>query len=779
MIAIPNEFFGRYKLQSAIGAGGMGEVFLAEDPELERLVALKILPAEFAENDDRVRRFVLEAKVVSALNHPNILTIYEIGTIGKSRYIASEYIKGETLRDKLKAESLSVSETLDIALQVALALEAAHEAGIIHRDIKPENIMLRADRLVKVLDFGLAKLAQDKPKDVDAEADTRVQTETRAGMILGTAAYMSPEQARGKDLDARTDIWSLGVVFYEMLAGRHPFASETVSDLIASILTKEPEKLREFNREISAELEKSILKTLKKNREERTQTVRNLLDDLTHLKKKLEFTAELNRKTSSGELARGDAEFTKTNTALSIAVLPFTNMSNDAENEFFCDGLAEELLNSLAKIEKLKVAARTSAFSFKGKNINVDEIGRALKVVNVLEGSVRKAGNRLRINVQLVNTVNGYHLWSERYDREMKDIFDVQDEIALAIVDSLKVKLLGEKKSAVLKRQTDNTEAYELFLKGRYYHNKYTEEGRLTAIDFFEKAIALDPDYASPYAGIALSLGISVYFGFRSPQETISPWRANANRALEIDPDLVEAHISHANSRFFIEWHWALAEAGFRRAIDLNSNSAEAHCWYGVFLITQNNYPQALLEGKRAVELDPLSLLANIFTGWIYLLSNHPNDAFTQVRKLIEIEPRYHATYWLKGSIYLAGGMLEEALEAYEKSLSLGGTQVTLSYLGCIYGLLGRTDEALRALDRLLEMRDRQYAAAIHVARIYSGLGDIDKAFEWLDKAVEERNGELVFIDAIIKIGTGNLLGRIQRDDSRFEDLLHRIGLPR
>jgi len=541
-------------------------------------------------------------------------------------------------------------------------------------------------------------------------------------------------------------------------------------------LVKEPENFDKFNPEIPGELEEIIFRTLKKDREERYRTAKDLLDDLTHLKKKLEFTVQLARNTSVDSIA--PTNIAKAKMSPSIVVLPFVNISNDAENEYFCDGLAEELLNSLAKIEKLKVAARTSAFSFKGKNIGVGEIGRALKVENVLEGSVRKSGNRLRINAQLVNAANGYHLWSERYDREIKDIFDVQDEITLAIVNALKVKLLGEKKTAVLKRQTENTEAYELFLKGRYYHNKYTEEARKTAIEFFEQAITLEPEYAAPYAGIALSLGISVYFGFRSPQETISRWRANANRALEIDPDSVDAHISHANSRFFIERHWAQAEAGFRRAIELNPNSAEAHCWYGVFLITQNNYPQALLEGKRAIELDPLSLLAIVFTGWIYLLSNHPNNAFAQVQKLIEIEPRYHATYWLKGSIYLAGGMLEEAVEAYEKAWSLGGTQVTLSYLGCTYALLGRTDEALRSLNQLLEMRERQYAAAIHIARIYSGLGDIDEAFKWLDKAVDERNGELVFLDAIIKVGTGNLIGKILRDDPRYQDLLHRIGLP-
>jgi len=755
---------GHYKILSLLGKGGMGAVYLAEDLKLDRKIAIKLLNEEFGQDTDKLDRFIREAKAASALNHPNILTVYEIGEAAGTNYIAAEFIDGKVLKRHISKGKISLEAILDVSIQIVSALQTAHDAGIIHRDIKPDNVMIRKDGIVKVLDFGLAKLMEKRSDDnSDLESAAMAKVNTIPGLIMGTPNYMSPEQARGKDVDHQTDIFSFGVILYEMLSGKLPFEGETVGDIIAFVLTKEPKRLREMNREVPPELEEIVHKSLQKDKQKRYRTARDLLRDLKDVKQDLEHRSRLERISSpNGE--EQQTQFPKANQIAgeapaqgetqnrnSIAVLPFTNMSNDVENEYFCDGLAEELLNALAKIEQLKVAARTSAFSFKGKQTNVGEIGKALGVGNVLEGSVRKSGNKVRISVHLINAADGYQIWSEHYDREMQDIFDVQDEITIAIVDVLKVKLFGVEKSAVLKRHTANTEAYELFLKGRYYQNKYTEEGRKTAIEFFEKAIALEPDYAPPYAGISMSLGTSVYFGFRSPQETISRWRANANRALELDADSVEAHISYANSHFFYEWNWAEAEAGYERAIELNPNSANAHCWHGVFLVTRTNPRQAHAEGRRATDLDPLSLIANIFLGWIYLFTNHLNYASVQVRKMIEIEPRYYAAYWLQGSICLADGMFEEAVEAYEKAWALGGTNLTLSYLGCAYALAGRTDEAMRSLNQLLEKREHQYAAAMHVARIYSGLGEIDKAFEWLDKAVDERNGELVFLDALTK----------------------------
>ena len=536
----------------------MGEVYLAEDTRLDRRVALKILPPEFAEDKERMSRFVREAKSVSALNHPNIITIYEIGESDGTHFIATEFIDGKTLNDYANANPFDYKSLLEIATQIVSALDEAHTAGIVHRDIKPDNVMIRANGLVKVLDFGLAKLSA--PTSTDSEAATAIQSNTLAGMIIGTPRFMSPEQARGKSVDHQTDIFSFGVVLYQMLSGASPFAGETVSDVIAAVLTKEPPALTD----VPKELAEIIGKTLQKEKRNRYRTAKDLLRDLREVKQELEFqdklerTAAPNREEIKTQIlqsvaATGNQEAKRqtdlrsaTPNLKSIAVLPFANMSADADNEYFCDGLAEELLNALAKIEDLRVAARTSAFSFKDKNVEVSEIGKKLKVDTVLEGSVRKSGNRIRISVQLVNATNGYHLWSERYDREMRDIFDVQDEITLAVVAALKVKLLGEKKADILKRGTKDTEAFELYLRGLFFYNKRTADDIRKAIGLFEQAIEKDPDYALAYASVAESYNTMTAYPYLSPKLASPQAKASAIKALEIDPKLAEAHTTLA-----------------------------------------------------------------------------------------------------------------------------------------------------------------------------------------------------------------------------------------
>jgi len=775
--------FGHYQIINQIGVGGMGEVYLAKDNKLDRNVAIKILNEEFSQDESNLQRFVAEAKAASALNHPNILTIYEFGEAEDARFIVSEYIEGKTLREMISESTLRLPEILDISIQITGALSAAHKAHLVHRDVKPENIMIRPDGYVKVLDFGLAKLIEQKNQSMLGLEDPTVRNLTGQGVILGTVNYMSPEQAKGDRVDARTDIFSFGVLLYEMLTGEQPFRGETINHTIVAILEKEPRPVSQFISNYPPPIERIIKECLAKKPDERYGTAKSLLDDLKELKDDLAFQSKLERNSvpkkrteaerhiESATIAEGEAQN-------SIAVLPFVNISNDEENEYFCDGLAEELLNALAKIDALKVAARTSAFSFKNKNVEISRIANALNVKTVLEGSVRRSGNRLRISVQLVNAADGYHLWSERYDRQMRDIFDVQDEIALAIVDALKVKLLGREKAAILKRYTDNTEAYELYLKGLYHCNKWTDEGVRKSLEYFEKALEKDPEFAPAYAKIADYYHFSSHIGLFSPQQIFPKWRAAAERALEIDEGLADAHLALAHIYFYYDRDWAASQREYERALELNPNSTDAHKYYGLFLASRERFDQAIAEAKKALELDPLSIAVNIVAGFICLFVDRMDDALGLVQQMIELDPNAPQGYWVGGSLLMANGRYEEAVGPLKKSLTLGDNQMALAKLGCAYGLAGRHDEALKILDQLFEMRARQYAAPFNMARVYAGLGDNDKAFEWMEKAIEEHDADLVFLNRYVEAGAGVYFGKSFSSDSRYQDILRRAGLP-
>ncbi|MDQ3130676.1 MAG: protein kinase [Acidobacteriota bacterium] len=613
--------FGHYVIRSPIGAGGMGEVFLAEDVKLNRQVALKILPEEFAEDAERMRRFVQEAKSASALNHPNIITIYEIGESGGTNYIATEFIGGETLTKKLASEPMKLITTLEISIQIVSALEAAHSAGIVHRDIKPENIMIRPDGLVKILDFGIAKLTEKKAESVDAEAATAVQAGTIPGMIIGTANYMSPEQAKGKEVDARTDIFSFGVVLYEIMAGHLPFEGETAMEMIGAILHKEPLPLDKM--EVPPEIEKIIGKCLRKDRNARYQTIKDVFNDLKDVKQELEFQDKLERTvapenqepktrilqattadeiqhTSTIEAAQNKPKANKllaislavlllsaigffayryfssnSKQIESIAVMPFVNESGNADFEYLSDGMTETLISSLSQLPNLNVKARSSVFRYKGKDTNATTIGKELNVQAILNGRVVQRGQDLILYVELVDAATENSLWKQTYNKTMTNLVALQNDIARDVADKLKVKLSGIDEQKLVKNYTENNEAYQLYLKGRYHFGKRTKEDIQRGIEYFQQAINRDPNFALAYVGIADSYSAMPTYPYISPKEAMPRAKAAAQRALEIDPTLAEAHTALASVLAMYDRNWTEAEREFKRAIELNPNNAD------------------------------------------------------------------------------------------------------------------------------------------------------------------------------------------------------------
>ncbi|MGI8639028.1 MAG: protein kinase domain-containing protein [Pyrinomonadaceae bacterium] len=834
--------FGHYRILNQIGAGGMGEVYLAEDTKLDRQVALKILPQEFAEDTERMRRFVQEAKAASALNHPNIITIYEIGETDDTHFIATEYIAGETLHKKLQSETLSIKSALDIAIQVASALQAAHNTGIIHRDIKPENVMIRPDGLVKILDFGIAKLTEQKPDSIDAEAATVIKADgTNPGMIIGTANYMSPEQARGKEVDARSDIFSFGIVLYEMLTGKKPFAGETAMDTMGAILHKEPAPVSQYQTEIPHEIERIINKALKKDRDERYQTAKDLLLDLKDVRQELEFQnkfrvppgtnpglkpaeaqtkilevkptdeempprGETQNTTSSAEYVVGEVKKHKFSFAVgliillaavgfgywffanrsanttqieSIAVLPFVNESGNADNEYLSDGMTETLISSLSQLPKLSVKARSSVFRYKGKNVNPQTVGNELSVQAVLLGRVLQRGETLTLSLELVDSKSENVIWSEQYNRKQSDLIALQGEIARDVSNKLRQKLTGADERQVTKTYTENPEAYQLYLKGRYHWNKRTGDDLKQAILLFRQAIDKDPSYAKAYAGLALTyevLNSNTVMTREEGKEAGLKAKSAAGKALELDGTLAEAYVVLANEKIG-EWDFAGAENDFKRAIELNPNFATARQWYSELLARLERHDEAIAEVKRAYELDPFSPAVSMNVGLRYSQAHRYDEAIEQFKKLIETEPTYPMPYLFLGDNYAEKGMYEDALNLWCKGDVLLKIHTPES--------CERENVAIREaikkdgakglwrkdLERSLKDYEQGTASAVSVARSYARLGEKERAFEWLEKAFAARETELTYLK--VDESFDNV-----KSDPRFQDLLRRIGLP-
>jgi eukaryotic-like serine/threonine-protein kinase len=786
---------GNYKMLALIGSGGMGEVYLAEDTKLGRQLAIKLLPSCFNADDERVRRFQQEARAASALNHPNIITIHEVGEANGRQFLATEFIDGVTLRQRMQAGDLRLIEALEIGAQVASALSAAHHANIVHRDVKPENIMIRPDGYVKVLDFGLAKLTDSRTDG--AGFITVVSTDP--GMVMGTARYMSPEQTRGLAVDERTDIWSLGVVLYEMVANCAPFEGETATDVIVSIIEKNPAPLSHYAPTTPVEMEWIVGKALRKDKEERYQTAKDFLNDLRRFKQSLEIAHELNSlehvgneqttaasvskksqtqraatKRNSGSSRNLSSSSRRSRSAItSLAVLPLENASADPGAEYLSDGITESIINNLSKLPKLKVMSRSRVFRYKGQQIDPQVVGDELNVRAVMTGRVLQLGGDLVITTELVDVRDGSQLWGEHFKRKLVDIFEVQEEIAKRISEKMEVRLSGAEKKRLIERQTENPEAYQTYLKGRYYWNKRTPQGFLKGIEYFERATRLDPEYSLAYSGLADCYTLLNYAGGLRPTDAMPKAQAAANLAIRIDSNLAEAQNSLAAVKFWYEWNWSAAEKGFRRAIRLDPNYAPAHHWYCWFLLAMGRFDEAIEAGKRALAIDPLALPINMAIGKAYFYARRFDESVTQSQKTLEMDPGFMPALFYLARAYYEVGNNREAIEIAEKLVAASGG---LPSLTAFFGYMctgGKSDESRKILETLLPLTSsgEVYISPFAMALIYAGLGETDKALQWLEKAYAERSLLIVYL--AVDPAFDNL-----RSEPRFQKLLQQIGLP-
>ncbi|MGQ0763280.1 MAG: protein kinase domain-containing protein [Acidobacteriota bacterium] len=824
------ETISHYRIQEKLGSGGMGDVYLAIDTKLGRRVALKMLPQLFSTSAERLRRFQQEASAASALNHPNIITIYEIGEAGGHEYIATEFIEGDTLRQLMDSHNPTLAERLDIATQAAAALEAAHEAGIVHRDIKPENIMIRRrDGIVKVLDFGLAKLTQrsaDK-RITDSELATRQLVKTMAGVVMGTTYYMSPEQARGADIDERTDIWSLGVVLYEMVTGEKPFSGDTAEDVRASILKDPTPALSNVPTTIRAIVEKA----LRKEKTHRYQTAADMLGDLLIARgdstpdaepprtepqpafdsnvaasNQAQSTQGILHSTSSAEyivneikqhrkgllvafaclllmVAAGIAltalYISRSNKAAaeapidSIAVLPFVNESKDPNTEYLSDGISDSIINRLSQLSNLRVASLSSALRYKGQTVDPSTVGRDLKVRAVLIGWMTKRGdNDYSFRAELVDVRDNHRIWGGRYDnRQISDLLAMQEQISRDISDNLRLRLSGEDQQRLAKTETTNSEAYQLYLQGRYYWNRYTEEGFRKGIDYFKQAVNKDPNYALAYSGLADSYSVMGDVSYLRPSEAYPQAEEFAKKALALDEKLPQAHISLGMVKIFYTWDWAGAEKELQRAKELNPNYADVYHFYGHYLEMVGRTKEAIAETQRGVGLDPTSLILNAELGLAYWFDRQPDAAVAQGRKALDLDKNFFYASYIMAVGYENGAKYQEAIEELNRARPISNDwSFIVAELAYSNGRLGKKTEALKLIQQLKNRSARgEYIDSFLIATAYAGLDDKDQTFAWLEKAYQERGG-ICFLKVD---GHFDLV----RNDPRFAQLLRRMGL--
>ena len=836
MAVTPGTKLGRYEIRSKIGEGGMGEVYLAQDTsELGRTVALKIVSAEVAKDKDRLQRFTQEARTVSNLNHPNILTIYEFGQTESVSFIAAEFVNGVTLREHLSRRRLKLIDVLDVAIQIVAALNAAHEAGVTHRDLKPENVMIRKDHIVKVLDFGLAKLTQPAGAITEAtgsEDATRLQVNTTPGIIMGTVAYMSPEQSVGGAVDHRTDIWSAGVVLYEMIAGCVPFQGKDIHRQIIAIQESHPAPLSTQVEGVPERLEEIVLKCLAKEKDERYQTARDLLIDLRNLRRKLDVDAEIERTVAPGLRSMSAGTFASTqsvpanpdttataaqvstassaeyivtgikrhklpvalaavalvvagvllawylhtrNTEVtidSIAVLPFQNQSGNSGDEWLVDGVTESIINDLTQLPNLKVIARSSVFRYKGKETDPFAAGKELGVRAVLVGRMMQRGDTVTISTELVDVRDNKQLWGEHYTEKVADLMGLPRDIASKITSNLRLTISGEDRNRMMKHDTNNAEAYQLYLKGRYYWNKRGADSLKQAAEYYSQALEKDPGYALAYAGLAETYSLYPDWSVASPQDSYPKAKAAAERALELDNSLAEPHTALGHYYNYWEWNRVEAEAQYRRAIELKPNYATAHHWLGTDLLTQlKRFDEALVEAKRAEEIDPLSTIIATNLGDTLFYARRYDEAMVQYKHSLSLDPNFYLTYTSMGQCLAAKGMYQDAITTLRKGLELSkGDPVLKGYLAYALGKSGQREECLKLLGEMKKDSASMYVPPYSLGLAYIGLNDRDQAFELMIKNADIHDTAAGFV------AVDPLLDDL-RSDPRFPELLKRVGL--
>jgi TolB-like protein/Tfp pilus assembly protein PilF len=745
----PGARLGSYEIEQLIGAGGMGEVYRARDTRLGRTVAIKVLVPTAATGADALLRFEREARVVSSLNHPNICTLHDIGHQDGVTFLVMEYLEGKSLAERLAQGPLSLEDVLRYAREIANALGEAHRHGIVHRDLKPGNVVL-AKNGAKLLDFGIAKLYEDREAAPHA---VTVAPLTQMGVIVGTLAYMAPEQLEGRAVDARTDIFAFGVVVYEMVAGRPPFAGDSQAAVIAAVMERQPLPLSNVRPGTPATLQSLVDRCLHKNPTRRFGSADALVAALADV-----------------SIGKGPAQLGVT----AVAVLPLENLSRDPEQEYFADGMTDALITTLAQIRALRVISRTSVMRYKGARKPLPEIARELNVEAVIEGTVLRSGDRVRISAQLIDAASDTHLWARNYETDVRDVLSLQSDVARAIAQEVQIQLTPQEQARLAGSRRVDPEAYDAFLKGRHHWYRRTPGSLDRALEYLQRAVDTDPTYALAHAGLAdayITLGWDL-FGLRAPSEMYPRAKEAAKRALQLDPNCAEAYAALGWAATGYDWDWIAAEAAFRRAIELKPQYGPVHIWYSHLLKALGRTHESFEKSLRALDCDPLGLVLNMHMGWHYLYLREYPQAIDQLVKALELDPGFILTRMFLGEAYEQVGMFAEATAQFQKAVDFSARRpINLAGLGHSYAVSDNQEEALKIVEELKRRSTKEFVSARAVAEIYIALGDHDEAFSWLNAAFEQRNGWLLHIKENQRYDS-------VRADPRYDALVRRLNLP-